>query len=155
MNRLKALKAGMTGAAALNLVHETGRHWIPNAPHVDLLAMRALGLYFLMSLGLHPNLKNLRRWTMAGDLISNSLYYALMLVASKHQNSRSIWKRAWLYGAGAGALVVVLPSLMKKLGQQPSKNLPLTASLTVAWYTLGSLVAASLYTRMKNHAQPA
>ena len=44
MNLMKALTAGIVGAGTLNLIHESARKKIPNAPHVDLVAMRGVGL---------------------------------------------------------------------------------------------------------------
>lgn len=116
MNTANAIKAGAIGAASLNLVHESARHLLPNAPHVDLLAMKALGVYLLEPLGIEMNPKTLRRITLAGDLISNALYYAAAIGASKKVDSTAVWKRAWFWGLTAGATVVVMPSLMKRLG---------------------------------------
>lgn len=146
MKKVNALKAGLAGALSLNVIHEYARHTIPNAPHVDQLAMRAVGLFVLKPLHREIPLKTLRRITMMGDIASNTLYYAFVVGAgSKTQN---LWKRALLFGLGAGVATVVLPPLTR-VGQQPSRNLPLTASLTVAWYTIGALVAAGLYTAVR------
>lgn len=144
MTEFSTLTSGFIGAAALNLTHETGRKLIANAPHVDLLAMRALGIYVLKPLNQEISLPRLRRITMIGDLISNSLYYAITLKASKNQEARSVWKRAWTSGLIAGSIVAFAPPFTR-LGPQPSRNRPLTALLTIAWYTIGSLAAASAY----------
>lgn len=144
MMTIPSLVAGVAGAGALNLIHESARKTIPNAPHVDLLAMRGVGLFFLRPLGAQVPLGKLRRWVLAGDLISNSLYYAAVVGASRNQNPASVWKRSLAWGLFAGGTVVALPSLLR-MQQQESRNFPVTAALTVAWYTIGSLTAAAVF----------
>jgi hypothetical protein len=149
-----ALGAGIVGAVSLNLIHESGRHLIRNAPHVDQIAMRAIGQYILIPFRLEVSLKNLRRIALAGDLISNSLYYALVVGASRRQEPKAVWQRSLFWGVAAGAGAVLLPPRMK-LGQQFSRNFPLTAALTVAWYTIGSLVAAGVFSlRLSKEPRP-
>jgi hypothetical protein len=140
METAKALKSGIIGAISLNLIHETARKLIPNAPHVDEIGMRALQRFVLTPLDFHPSRRHLRQMTLAGDLLSNSLYYALISGVSERQNSKAVWRRAWVLGLAAGLGAVVLPPLMR-LGQQRTSNFPATASLTVAWYVFGALAA--------------
>jgi hypothetical protein len=82
MENLDALKAGAAGAISLNIIHETARKLLPNAPHVDQIGMRAV--------------------TLAGDLLSNSLYYALVVGSGKKQDVRSVWRKAAFFGLAAG-----------------------------------------------------
>lgn len=42
MKALQALGSGLVGACALTLIHETARRFIPDAPRMDVLGMRAI-----------------------------------------------------------------------------------------------------------------
>lgn len=130
MSIFRNLISGAVGALSLNALHETASHSIPNAPRVDVIGMRALSKP-LHWLGYSPSPARLRRMTFAGDLISNTLYYAFV--------GKSV-RRAAVLGVLAGVGAVVLPPKMG-LGQQPSRNFPVTAALTVAWYTFGAFAA--------------
>jgi hypothetical protein len=77
-----------------------------------------------------------QRWTLAGDLVANALYYAL---ATRGAPDRAPW-RGTLLGALAGVGGVVLPGPLG-LGRRPSRARNSTAALTVAWYALGGLAA--------------
>jgi hypothetical protein len=144
MKNLAALVSGVAGACALNLIHESGRKLIPNAPHIDQVVIRAIGKS-LRWIGVHPpSLGSLRRIAMAGDVLSNSLYYAAIGGLSVSQSKRDIWMRAWILGTAAGVIVVQLPPVLG-LGQQPSRKFSVTAALTVGWYLTGALVTAAVY----------
>lgn len=142
MEMTNAVKSGLAGAFALNAVHESARHFLPNAPRVELMAMKAVDKFILRPLDIRLSERNLYLVTMLGDVVSNSIYYAGIVGLSS--DSRKAWRNALLFGAGAGALTVALPPVAK-LGQQPTRNFPVTAALTVGWYTLGALVAAGVW----------
>ena len=42
MSMLRALGSGVAGAVALNVLHESARQVIPNAPRVDVIGKRAI-----------------------------------------------------------------------------------------------------------------
>jgi len=75
--------------------------------------------------------------TMLGDILSNGLYYTLV-GSGKHSLQRGL-----LLGAVAGAGGVLLPGPMG-LGEAPSNRTPQTQAMTVAWYTVGGLVAGAV-----------
>jgi hypothetical protein len=79
----------------------------------------------------------LYRQSLVGDLIGNTLYYALVSLG----RPRHIYLRGACLGALAGLGAVVLPPWLG-LGERPSRARRSTALLTVAWYTLGGLGAA-------------
>lgn len=106
------------------------------------MAMKAVDKFILRPLDLRLSERNLYLVTLLGDFISNSIYYAGIVGFSS--SPKKAWRNAALLGIGAGALTVVLPPVAK-LGQQPTRNFPLTAALTVGWYTLGALVAAGVW----------
>jgi hypothetical protein len=147
MKNWAALKSGMIGACSLNVLHETGRKVIPIAPHIDLIAMRALGKS-LNRIGVTPSLKNLRRIALAGDLLSNSIYYSAVGGLTASQKPRSVWKRAVLLGLAAGVGAVVLPPRFG-IEHHPSRVSPHTGVLTIAWYLVGAFVTAGFYNQKK------
>ncbi len=144
---LHSLRAGFAGACALNALHEAARVTLPNAPRVDQIGMRAIDK-ILIPKGIVLSQKNLRKVTFLGDVISNTIYYAAISKVSNSKNHSSVWKWATILGLGAGIGAVVLPPKMG-LGQQPSRNFPVTASLTVLWYLAGSLVTAGVLNKSK------
>lgn len=133
----KALLSGAAGAAALTAIHQTARLLTDNAPRMDILGMRALARTFRAAGEAPPSDDVLYDLTMAGDLVSNALYYSLVGVGEEGGE----WKRGALLGLTAGVGGVVLPPLLG-LGSAPSLRTNATAVMTVAWYTLGGLVAA-------------
>lgn len=134
---LISLASGVSGAVALTIVHETARRFIPNAPRMDVLGMRAIakGMYKMNEQP--PEEKKLFQYAILGDILSNSIYYSLI----------GTGRKAWLRGATLGALAgiggVLLPGPMG-LGEEPSARTPQTKAMTIALYLLGGLTAAAL-----------
>lgn len=137
MRTTHALLSGAAGASVLTAVHQTARRLTDEAPRMDVLGMRALSRLFRAAGQSPPPHSRLYRATLAGDLVSNTLYYSLVGVGE----SDGAWKRGALLGLGAGLGAVVLPPFLG-LGSAPSRRTPATAAMTVAWYTLGGLAAA-------------
>lgn len=134
---LRALGPGFVGAASVTLVHQAARQVLEHPPRMDVLGMRALkkGARWL---GLRPaHGQRLYRQALAGDLLSNSLYYALVALG----RPRRPYLRGALLGTLAGLGALVLPPVLG-LGRRPSRARSSTALLTVAWYLLGGLGAA-------------
>ena len=134
---LRALGPGLVGATSLTLVHEGARRVLAHPPRMDVLGKRALkkGIRWLGARPAHG--ARLHRQSLAGDLLSNSLFYSLVALGRP--------KRPYLRGAVLGLLAglgaVVLPPYLG-LGRGPSRARASTSLLTVAWYTLGGLAAA-------------
>jgi hypothetical protein len=144
MKGTSALLSGLTGAVALTLIHEGLRRIDPKAPRMDLLGMNALSK-LLTSYGKNPpNRDKLFLYTMAGDIVSNALYYSLAGVGRKH----SLLKGA-LLGAAAGVGGVLLP---KPMGLNPaySSRTTHTKASTIALYLIGGLVTAAAIKLLKN-----
>lgn len=135
MKVLASLAAGFAGALALNLLHEAVRRLRPqDAPRMDLLGERGLRQLLAKADAPQPDDQQAYLLTMAGDLTSNALYYSL--VGSGEHSLR----RGWALGVAAGIGGVVLPGPLG-LGTAPSSRTPQTQAMTVAWYTIGGLVA--------------
>ena len=86
-----------------------------------------------------PDDRRLHRWTLAGDLAANSLYYAAVPAATRG----ATWTRAAVLGLAAGLGALLLPRRMG-IGDPPhSTGLP-NQVMTVAWYVAGALAAAAV-----------
>lgn len=136
----QALAAGASGAAALTLLHESARRVVEDAPRMDVLGMRAIAGGFESIGARTPPEPRLHRLALAGDLASNSAYYALVGVGG----ADGAVTRGALLGFAAGLGAVLLPGPLG-LGTAPSRRTPATAAMTVAWYAFGGLVAGAAY----------
>lgn len=137
MGIMKALAGGLVGACVLTLVHESARRLVTNAPRMDLLGMRAISKTMEMAGEEPPQDKEaLHSWALAGDIVSNAIYYSFAGVGKD-----ALWKGAIL-GVAAGAGAIYLPGPLG-LGDAPSNRTPKTQTMTVGLYLLGGLVAGT------------
>ena len=134
---LRSLAGGAVGALALTALNEGARRRVPHAPRMEVIGMRALAGAIRGLGGTPPRGRTLFRSTLAGDLLSNTMYYALVGTGSR----RSRLTRGLLLGAAAGLGAVLLPPALG-LGHPPGERRPATPLMTVAWYTAGGVVAA-------------
>lgn len=138
MKLLPSLAAGFAGAIALTALHETARRLRPaDAPRMDVLGERGLRKLLGLADLPQPDGDTAYTATMLGDIVSNGLYYSLV-GSGKHSLRRGL-----LLGVAAGVGGVVLPGPMG-LGDGPSNRTPQTKAMTVAWYTVGGLVAGAV-----------
>jgi hypothetical protein len=137
MNYVKSAGAGLAGASALTLLHETVRQFNPDAPRMDLLGMRTIDKYLRKANIQPPQGKQLHTAALVGDIISNTLYYSLAGIGKKE----GIWLRAAGLGLAAGIGAIVLPGPMG-IGDGPSSRTPQTKAMTIAWYLAGGLATA-------------
>src|SRR4051812_31304422 len=135
---LAALGSGLAGAAALTLVHETARRFIPHAPRVDVIGVRAIARPMRAAGYRPPHYNRLHNAALAGELVSNSAYYSLIGAGRREH----VWRNGMILGLLAGLGAALLPPILG-LGNQPHRKAPLTQILTVAWYLLGGLAAAA------------
>jgi len=145
MKLLPSLAAGFAGAVALTALHETARRLRPHdAPRMDVLGERGLRKILRLADLPQPAEGPAYTTTMLGDILSNGLYYTLV-GSGKHSVQRGL-----LLGAVAGAGGVLLPGPMG-LGEAPSNRTPQTQAMTVAWYTVGGLVAGAVARALRRH----
>lgn len=136
----KALFSGLVGACALTLLHETARRFVEDAPRLDILGERAIAEPLLLA-GFDPPQGDKLYWTsLAGDIISNSLYYSLIGLGAQ----KNAYRNAAVLGVAAGVGSVILPEHLG-LGSDPTGGTKQTGVMTVAWYLTGSLAAAATY----------
>ena len=137
-NYAKAFISGTVGAGVLTLVHEAARRQVPRAPRLDIVGMRAVDRFMgWMNLQL-LNRPQLRRVALAGDLVSNSLYYS----AVPGRTPGATWARGLVLGALAGIGALSLPTRLG-LGTPPDSSRRSNQVMTVAWYVVGGLAAAA------------
>lgn len=143
MRGIHALEGGLAGAAALTLIHETLKKVSPNAPRMDLLGMNAIkkGLRYINAKT--PDERELYRWTLAGDLVSNALYYSVAGATTKAHPL----VRGSLLGLAAGVGAIFLPRPMGLKPAYSSVN-PKRSLMTLGLYVAGGLVAAAVMTAL-------
>jgi hypothetical protein len=135
MSKVKNLAAGLGGAIALNLLHESLKKKDKDMPRVDLLGEDALQKtlrYFGTEI---TNPDTLYKATLAGDVISNTMYYSMIGKGSPEH----IFIRAVVFGITAGVGAVTLPEPMG-LDDKPVTKSQKTKALTVGYYLAGALV---------------
>jgi hypothetical protein len=140
-----ALSSGLAGASALTLLHEVVRRVNPDAPRMDLLGMQAIAKLIKGAGETPPKADTLHTWALAGDLVSNALYYSLTGLGK----SKQPLLRGSLLGLGAGLGAVLLPKSLG-LDEEASNRTPATQAMTVAWYVVGGLAAAAVFRWLKS-----
>lgn len=138
MKILNALTAGLAGAVALTVTHQLLQKLFDDAPRMDLMGEEALSKISNKAEVAIPE-KKLYNLTLAGDIIVNSLYYALV-TAGKNKKAQS---RGTLLGLAAGISGVYLPKYLG-LTNAYSNRRPATKLMTVAIYSLGGYVSAKV-----------
>jgi hypothetical protein len=133
----RSLISGAAGAVTLTALHETARRFVPDAPRMDVLGMRALRRYVPALQHEPPRSTRLHRLALAGDLVANSIYYAAVAAPRAGET----WSRAITLGTAAGAGALMLPQRMG-LGDPPHSVSRANQTMTVAWYMLGAAAAA-------------
>ena len=135
-----AILSGAAGAAGLTLLHETARRTVPDAPRMDILGERAIAAGLRVVGAEPPPEPQLHTVALVGDLVANTAYYSLVGLGGRD----GAIVRGGLLGLAAGLGAVFLPGPLG-LGTRPSGRTPQTATMTVAWYTVGGLIAGAVY----------
>lgn len=135
-----ALLAGLGGAIALNVIHELVRHNYDNddVPEVNKIGEEAVEK-IANSLNIELDENQKYSTALAGDLISNALYYA----------GTAANNFGGLAGIVAGIGAVELPKYLG-LNDDPVKRNKNKEILTIAFYTLGGVATSLLYNKLKN-----
>lgn len=137
-NILKALAGSLAGACVVTAVHETLRRLVPDAPRMDVLGMRAISKLMLKADLTPPQDEDeLHTWALAGDIVSNTLYYSLA------GTGKDAWWRGTVLGVAAGAGALLLPGPLG-LGEEPSNKTTKTQIMAFSYYLLGGLVAGAI-----------
>jgi hypothetical protein len=139
MKPTTVLAGGLAGATAVTLLHESIRRVIPEAPRMDRLGMQAISKGLKKAGRKVPEENVLFTVAMAGDLVSNALYYSAAGIGSE----KNIWLRSSLLGLAAGLGAVLLPEPLG-LNKRHSNKTVATQIMTVGLYVTGALVTTAV-----------
>src|SRR5688572_6155226 len=104
--KLSTILGGLAGAAALTLLNEGAKKINPDAPRLDLLGQNALAKFMKGNDMLSKTAQQV--FPLAGDLISNTLFYGM----SRGESAGSTIMRGALLGLSAGVGAVTLPETL-------------------------------------------
>ena len=143
MKILNALISGFVGASTLTIAHQLLKKYVKDAPEIDVLGMQSIAKS-MDKLGLEiPVQERLYKMSMAGDMISNTLYYALTATGKIPLLSGSV------LGLSAGLGVISLPGPMG-LDLERSAKTANRKALSVSIYLLGGIAAGACYSALKS-----
>lgn len=138
MNLMRMAISGLAGALTLTGAHQVLKRYNPDAPHLDSLGMQSIDK-LMSAVGMEPlSGRPLFQSALAGDLVSNSLYYSQVGSAS----GSGTWIRGIILGLTAGYGAVKLPAKLG-LNSAASSRTKETELMTVGLYLLGGLAAAA------------
>jgi len=128
MKLITNIIGGLAGAIALNILHQTVKQFYHDAPRVDLIGEEAITKIAETAGAEPPKGNNLFAVTLAGDIVSNALYFSMIgFGREKHLLLRGA---AYGIAAGVGALTLTEPM---GLNDVPVTKTDATKALTVAW----------------------
>jgi len=145
MKDISSYAGGVAGAAVLTILHELIRKNVADAPRMDRMGIEATAKLFRKVNLQPPSEKKLFFYSMAGDIIGNSLYYSRIAMGSKKQ----VWMNGAMLGLTAGLSAVYLPNKLG-LNEAHSNRTTKTQLMTVGLYVIGGLVAAATINLIKD-----
>jgi hypothetical protein len=101
---------------------------------MDEVAMRGLRRIIPIR---HRDPVRLHQLALAGDLLSNSVYYSVIAAPTR----KATWLRAAVLGTAAGLCALLLPERLG-LGAPQHSDQRSNQLMTVGWYLAGALAAA-------------
>ncbi|EDM37773.1 hypothetical protein PBAL39_15149 [Pedobacter sp. BAL39] len=143
MGKITNLIAGLAGAAALNILHESLKNK-RSTPRIDFLGEQALQKTVRYFGGNITDTDDLYKATLAGDLISNTIYYSWIASAKR----KNLWTKAVAMGLLAGVGAITLPEQMGLNPKSVAKTNEIKA-MTVGYYVFGALVTALVSSAFK------
>jgi hypothetical protein len=139
MKAIASLGGGLAGACAVTLIHESVRKIVPKAPLIDLLGMNAISKGLNIAGIKTPTGNKLYTMALAGDILGNSIYYALAGTGDE----KNIWLKSSIFGLAAGVAAVSLPGPLG-LEEKHSAKTTETKLMTIGLYVAGALVATAI-----------
>lgn len=139
MKATTVIAGGLAGATAVTLIHESLKAVVPQAPRMDRLGMQAISNGLRKAGKTVPKQNTLFTMALAGDLLSNAIYYSAAGIGSE----KNLWLRGTLLGLSAGIGAVVLPEPLG-LNKQHSNRTLATKFMTVGLYVAGALVTTAV-----------
>ncbi|WP_294311288.1 hypothetical protein [uncultured Chryseobacterium sp.] len=134
----KKIIAGLSGALALSLLHETIRKNFDNVPEINKVGEEALNKALDKADMKITSHDQLYAATLAGDVIGNGMYYAT--TATSGFNIAS--------GLAMGLGALALPGKVG-LDENPVAETTQKKVMTVAYYLFGAIVTKFIYDKIK------
>ncbi|WP_294263667.1 hypothetical protein [uncultured Chryseobacterium sp.] len=134
----KKIIAGLGGALALSLLHETIRKNFDNVPEINKVGEEALNKALDKADMKITSHDQLYAATLAGDVIGNGMYYAT--TATSGFNIAS--------GLAMGLGALALPGKVG-LDEDPVAETTQKKVMTVAYYLFGAIVTKFIYDKIK------
>lgn len=138
MKVISSVAGGLAGALSIRLMQEALRRIDPTAPRLDLLRKQAAFKIADKINGKPVDAGKLNVFCVAGDIVSNTLYFSLTAAAGK-----KAMPVGSLLGLGMGAGALTLPA---KLGLNSYfvSGTRKRKIMTMGMYLIGGLIAASV-----------
>lgn len=143
MGKISNLFAGLAGAVALNVLHESLKNK-RDTPRIDFLGEQALQKTVRYFGGNITDTDDLYKATLAGDIVSNTIYYSMIASAKPG----IIWPKAIAMGLIAGFGAIKLPEPLG-LNPKPVAKTDGIKAMTVGYYVFGALVTALVASAFK------
>lgn len=138
---------GLAGAIALTLLNEAIKKVNGSATGSDLLGQNALAK-LMKGNDLIPKTAQ-RFFPLAGDLVTNSMYYGM----ARGTSGANTFVRGAMLGLSAGIGAVTLPKQLGMEDQRIRRNQP-DVLLTIGLYIVGGLVAAAVINALDGKPDP-
>lgn len=145
---IKSTIGGLAGACTLTLLNESVKKLDKDAPRMDLLGMNAVARLMKGNNVLAQTAVKFFPVALAGDLVSNSLYYSMADTGDR----KKTLIRGVLLGVGAGLGAVLLPKTLG-LNEDATTRTMKTKALTVSWYVIGGLAAGLVINLLNGRKQ--
>ena len=146
MSQKNKILAGLAGAVVLTLVHEVFRKNDPEAPRINEVATE--GMEKLTGQSLSSSNKGTYLAALAGDLISNGIYFASAATPAKGNS----FLTPLLSGLIAGTGGVLLPEKLG-LNDNPVAGSDKKKGLTIGYYVIGALATTIAYKILDNRSR--
>ncbi|HZS39639.1 MAG TPA: hypothetical protein VFF06_22560 [Polyangia bacterium] len=138
---LGSMGAGLVGALVLAGAREfSRRRFGVGKPRLDQFREHQLER-LAHALGRRVRGKRLERAVVAGSIAVNAIYFAALLCSGRTDRPLT---RGAVGGTLAGLAALVVPTLLR-LGKRPRHLTPRNQAVTIGWYTLGGLAAATAW----------
>ena len=142
--------AGLAGALAMTVAHESIRRVLPEAPRLDSLGRRALARGIRAAGQAPPGGDALQAVALAGDVAFNAGVFGAAVALGPPATAPA---RGALAGLAAGLATLALPPHLG-IGPGPRALPPATRALTIGLYAGGGWVAGVAYRRLARGRAP-
>lgn len=139
MKFISSIAGGFAGACVVTLLNQVIKKYDKGAPRIDLLGQEvAAEAHHALDSNL-PSQQTLYKQALAGDLLSNTIYFSIAGANDKHPEVQG-----GMQGVLAGLSAVYAPGLSNALNAKHTGETDKKKILTTAYYFIGGIVAAKV-----------